>query len=424
VESAAEGTEGVELANRLFGESGLRVLAVATRDLDPSSFDPAGDLIGQVAELQLLGLYGIVDPPRPEAREAIAVARDAGIRVRMITGDHAVTAKAIAGELGIEGEAVTGADLDRMDDAELASRVDQIGVFGRVAPEHKVRLVTTLRDRGQVVAMTGDGVNDAPALKTADIGVAMGITGTEVSKQAARMVLTDDNFATIVESVGIGRSIYDNLMKYVRFQTASLASFVTVFVGATLLDIADGAPLNPIQILWVNFVVTSVLAIALGFDTPPPDLMRRRPRDPSRAVLDRLRIIRLGLQGVMIGVVTLLAVGLSPDNAVIGQASIAGTMALVTMSLGTVVAAIVNRDEIGSFFTSHPFANPRFNRSVLVAIGATLLATELGFLQNWMLTVPLTAKQWMWALLGALIVFGVDEVRKLIERRMDTTGAT
>lgn len=415
----SEGDEGVQLVNAGFARQGLRVLAVATRDVPAADFDPAGALIDLVADLELLGLYGIVDPPRPEARDAIATAREAGVRVRMITGDHAVTAAAIADELGIEGEAVTGADLDRMDDDELSRRVDDIGVFGRVAPEHKVRLVTTLRDQGKIVAMTGDGVNDAPALKAADIGVAMGITGTEVSKQAARMVLTDDNFATIVESVGLGRRIYDNLMKYVRFQTASLVSFVTVFVGATVFDIADGAPLNPLQILWVNFVITSVLAIALGFDTASPDLMRRRPRDPGEPVLTRPRIAHLTLQGAAMGVVTLLAVVLSPGVATLGAATTAGTMALVTLSLGTIVAAVVNRVEHRSVFSVETLSNPRFNRSLLVATVATVLSAELGMLQRFLDTVGLTARQWMWALLGAAVVLAVDELRKVVERMLE-----
>ncbi len=414
-----EGDEGVQLVNAAFARQGLRVLAVATRDIPAADFDPDATLIDLVADLELLGLFGIVDPPRPEAREAIATAREAGVRVRMITGDHAVTAAAIAGELGIEGEAVTGADLDRMDDTELSRRVEDIGVFGRVAPEHKVRLVTTLRDQGKIVAMTGDGVNDAPALKAADIGVAMGITGTEVSKQAARMVLTDDNFATIVESVGLGRRIYDNLMKYVRFQTASLVSFVTLFVGATLFDIADGAPLNPLQILWVNFVITSVLAIALGFDTASPDLMRRRPRNPSEPVLTRPRVAHLTLQGAAMGVVTLLAVVLSPGAASLGAATTAGTMALVTLSLGTIVAAVVNRVEHRSVFSIETLSNPRFNRSLIVATLATILSAELGMLQRFLDTVGLTARQWMWALLGAVVVLAVDEIRKVVERMLE-----
>ena len=210
----------------------------------PASFDPRGDLLALVADLQLLALIGIVDPPRKEATDAIALCHDAGIRVRMITGDHATTAAAIAGQLGIEGRAMTGAEFAAMPDEQLIAEVDGIGVVARVAPEDKVRLVSILKGQGNIVAMTGDGVNDAPALTRADIGVAMGITGTEVTKDAAEMILTDDNFATIVTAVEGGRGLYDNLMKYVRVQMIMLAGFILTFVGAGILDIADGTPIT------------------------------------------------------------------------------------------------------------------------------------------------------------------------------------
>ena len=208
-----------------------------------------------VTDLQLLALIGIVDPPRKEAKDAIALCKDAGIRVRMITGDHATTAAAIAGQLGIYGKALTGAEFAAMSDDQLRAEVDDIGVVARVAPEDKVRLVSILKRQGNIVAMTGDGVNDAPALTRADIGVAMGITGTEVTKDAAEMILTDDNFATIVTAVEGGRGLYDNLMKYVRVQMIMLAGFILLFVGAGIFDIADGTPLAPLQILWINFAI-------------------------------------------------------------------------------------------------------------------------------------------------------------------------
>jgi Ca2+-transporting ATPase len=214
--------------NEQLASKGMRVMIVAGRDLDPATFDPEADLLQEVNDLTLLGMVGIVDPPRSEAKTAIAECRSAGIRVRMITGDHAVTAAAIAGELGIEGRAITGAEWAAMSDQEAVDQIDDIGVIARVAPEDKVRLVNILKEKGNIVAMTGDGVNDAPALKTADIGVAMGITGTDVSKGAAVMILTDDNFATIVGAVEYGRIIYDNLLKYLcsrryRFCLSTLA---------------------------------------------------------------------------------------------------------------------------------------------------------------------------------------------------------
>ncbi|HEX2470337.1 MAG TPA: HAD-IC family P-type ATPase, partial [Candidatus Limnocylindrales bacterium] len=232
---------------------GLRVMAVARRDFDPATFDASGDLLPLMADLTLLALVGIVDPPRPEARAAIAKALQAGIQIRMITGDHAVTAGAIAKDLGITGEAITGAQFAALSDDEASARLDQIGVIARVAPEDKVRLVDLLKRQGRIVAMTGDGVNDAPALKKADIGVAMGITGTEVSKEAAVMILTDDNFATIIGAVERGRALYDNLVKYVRYQMGCLFGFIWTFLGAAVFNILGGVPFVPQQTLWVNF---------------------------------------------------------------------------------------------------------------------------------------------------------------------------
>ena len=271
--------------NDRLAADGLRVLAVARRDLDPATFDPAGDLLALVEDLDLLALVGIVDPPRKEAKQAIALCKDAGIRVRMITGDHATTAAAIAGQLGIEGRALTGAEFAAMSDEELDREVEGIGVVARVAPEDKVRLVGTLKHQGKIVAMTGDGVNDAPALTRADIGVAMGITGTEVTKDAAEMILTDDNFATIVTAVRRGRGLYDNLMKYVRVQMVFLAGFILTFVGAGIFQVANGTPLLPLQILWINFAIDVLLALGLGFDAETPGLMSRSPRPPKQPVI-------------------------------------------------------------------------------------------------------------------------------------------
>ncbi len=288
----AEASERVLAENDRLAAGGMRVLAVARKDFDPASFDPSVDLLALVEDLELLALIGIVDPPRREAKDAIALCKDAGIRVRMITGDHATTAAAIAGQLGIEGRALTGAEFAAMSDEELHAQVDGIGVVARVAPEDKVRLVSILKEQGNIVAMTGDGVNDAPALTRADIGVAMGITGTEVTKDAAEMILTDDNFATIVTAVEGGRGLYDNLMKYVRVQMIMLAGFILTFVGAGIFTIANGTPLLPLQILWINFAIDVVLAVGLGFDAPSPGLMKRSPRPPDQPVIARALGVR------------------------------------------------------------------------------------------------------------------------------------
>ena len=263
--------------NERLGRQGLRVLATGYRDLDPAKFDPsAPDLLPLVSDLTMLALVGIVDPPRNEAKAAIATAQAAGIQVRMITGDHAVTAEAIARQLGIKGRAIAGLEFAAMDDDTVAREIDGIGVIARVAPEDKVHLVDVLKRKGHIVAMTGDGVNDAPALKKADIGVAMGITGTEVSKEAAVMILTDDNFATIVKAVELGRALYDNLMRYIRFQMAVLFGFIGTFLGASILDIADGIPFLPLQTLYINFTVQVFLAIGLGYGKAREGLMHGR----------------------------------------------------------------------------------------------------------------------------------------------------
>ncbi|MBV8302718.1 MAG: HAD-IC family P-type ATPase, partial [Acidimicrobiia bacterium] len=260
-----DGRDKYLAVNQELGEQGLRVMATARKDFDPATFDPGADLLALIQGLTLLAMVGIVDPPRQEAKKAIATAKAAGIQVRMITGDHAVTAKAIGEQLGIEGRAVTGAEFAAMDDDTLVWEIDTIGVIARVAPEDKVRLVDILRRKDNIVAMTGDGVNDAPALKKADIGIAMGITGTEVSKEAAVMILTDDNFSTIVKAVELGRALYDNLKKYIRFQIGVLLGFIVAFLGASIFNVAQGVPFLPLQTLWINFTTDLFLAIGLGY---------------------------------------------------------------------------------------------------------------------------------------------------------------
>ena len=291
--------------NQRLGEQGLRVLATARKDFDPKSFDAGADLLPLVEGLTLLSLVGIVDPARPTAKEAIATAHRAGIQVRMITGDHAVTAEAIARQLGIEGRALTGADFAAMSDDDARDAIDGIGVIARVTPEHKVRLVETLKSKGHIVAMTGDGVNDAPALKKADIGIAMGITGTEVSKEAAAMILTDDDFSTIVRAVRIGRGLYDNLKKYIEFQMGALIGFIVTFLGASIFNIVGGVPFVPLQTLWVNFTTQVFQAIGLGYGEPSPGLMGRKPRPEKEPILNRPLLIWLTIAGLVLGGTTL-----------------------------------------------------------------------------------------------------------------------
>ncbi len=231
-------------------------------------------------------------------------AKEAGIRVRMITGDYAVTAAAVAGQLGIDGTVLTGAEFAAMSAEQALAKVDGIGVIARVSPEHKVRLVDVLRKKGQIVAMTGDGVNDAPAVKKADIGIAMG-TGTEVTQEAAVMILTDDNFSTIVKAVELGRGLYDNLARYIRFQMGGLFGYIAAFLGASAFNIAEGIPLLPLQTLWVSFTMLSIQSVGLGYSKPAAGLMDRPPLPPSRPILTRALIIWLAFVGLLMAIGTL-----------------------------------------------------------------------------------------------------------------------
>jgi Ca2+-transporting ATPase len=421
VQPMGDSSEQVLAENdRLAGE-GLRVLAVARRDFDPASFDPNGDLLGLVSELELLALVGIVDPPRKEAKDAITLCKDAGIRVRMITGDHATTAAAIAHQLGIEGRALTGAQFAAMPDDQLRAEVGDIGVVARVAPEDKVRLVSILKEQGNIVAMTGDGVNDAPALTRADIGVAMGITGTEVTKDAAEMILTDDNFATIVTAVEGGRGLYDNLMKYVRVQMIMLAGFILLFVGAGIFTIANGTPLLPLQILWINFAIDVLLAFGLGFDAATPGLMRRRPRPPDQPVIAPALGVRLGFAGLLIAVGTLAVVAWGEERYSLTTAT---TMGLTTISLLHIVAALEWRNPYRSILHRDTFANGRFNLLALSALVLTFLVTTIGGLQRIFDTTELDGHQWRACLVAVIGYFVLAELGKFILRRFHHDEAT
>jgi Ca2+-transporting ATPase len=398
--------------DRLAG-AGQRVLAVARRDFDRATFDPGADLLALVQDLVFLALIGIVDPPRKEARDAIGLCKDAGIRVRMITGDHATTAAAIAEQLGIEGRALTGAEFAKLADEQLLAELDGIGVVARVAPEDKVRLVSLLKQQGNVVAMTGDGVNDAPALTRADIGVAMGITGTEVTKDAADMILTDDNFATIVTAVEGGRGLYDNLMKYVRVQMIMLAGFILTFVGAGIFDIANGSPLLPLQILWINFAIDVLLAVGLGFDAANPGLMKRRPRPADQPVIAPALGVRLGFAGLLIAIGALAVVAWGEDR--YGLA-IATTMGLVTTSLLHIVAALEWRDPTRSVFNRETIANGQFNKLMLIALALACLVTTIGLLQRIFDTVELNGDQWRACLIAVAGYFVLAELGKVLFR--------
>ncbi len=400
--------------NERLGEQGLRVLATARRDFDPATFDPTADLLPLVTELELLSLVGIVDPPRPAARASIAIAKTAGIRVRMITGDHAVTAGAIARKLGIDGKVITGAQFAAMSDMEALAAIDGIGVIARVTPEHKVRLVDLLKGKGHIVAMTGDGVNDAPALKRADIGIAMGITGTEVTKEAAVMILTDDNFSTIVKAVELGRGLYDNLVKYVRFQMGCLFGFIITFLGASIFNIAGGVPFLPLQTLWINFTTLLFQAIGLGYGKPEPGLMEREPRRPERPILTRGLMAWLVMAGLVMGIGTLGIISWAEQTR---TQSVAHTMGVVTFSLYALFFSIATKDERRSVFSLETIADKTFNISTGVSVLTLILSTVLGPFQKLLTMTPLDVQQWLLCVGVAFSIIVISEIRKAIGRR-------
>jgi Ca2+-transporting ATPase len=399
--------------NDRMAQAGERVMVVARRDFDPKSFDPKAHLLDEMTDLTLLAMVGIVDPPRAEAKAAIAECHDAGIQVRMITGDHAVTAAAIGHELGIEGRALTGAEFAAMSDEQLMKELPEIGVVARVAPEDKIRLVDLLQRQSNIVAMTGDGVNDAPALKKADIGVAMGITGTEVSKGAAVMILTDDNFATIVKAVEYGRAIYDNLFNFIRFQMTALVAFIASYLGAAIFVIAGGVPFTPLVVLWINFLVQVPVAIALGFDKPAAGLMERKPRPLSQPILSRAQWVRITFIGLLMAIGTLY---LESSYEPVGTAVMV-TMGMVVFSLFNIVVAFSCRSETGSAFNRDVLSDSRQLMLYGLALLLTLLPTVLDFLQRILGTTSLTGDQWIQCIIFAIALLLVDEVVKFFLRR-------
>jgi Ca2+-transporting ATPase len=394
-------------AAELGGEA-LRVIALASARLPAMPDDPHSGS----SELEFLGLAGLMDPPRDEAREAIRLCRRAGIAVKMITGDHAVTASAIARLLGLEGAVVSGPELDAMSEAALLECIDSVAVFARVSPEHKLRVVRALRQAGHVVAMTGDGVNDAAALKAADIGVAMGASGSDVAREAAAMVLTDDNFATIVGAVREGRTIYDNIVKFVRFQlSTNVGALLTVF-AAPLIGLP--LPFNPIQILWVNIIMDGPPAMALAFDPPHPGIMAEPPRRRDEDILPWSRLWRLLAYGVTMAVGTLgvFALGLHLGDSEIEARSLAFTTFVLFQVFNSFNARVGQETIFGAnFFT---------NTKLWLALGAVVVLQAV--VVEWppaevlFHTASLSLRDWAMAFAVASSVVVLDEARKLVRR--------
>jgi len=390
---------------------GLRGLLVASRTLPAAAFDASGDLSACIAELEFVGLVGLMDPPRPEAMQAIAECRQAGIVVKMITGDHQATASAIASELGLHGRAVSGADIDRMDAAQLTAAIDEVAVFARVTPSHKVKIVRALQAKGHVVAMTGDGVNDAPALKQADIGVAMGISGTAVAKEAATMVLTDDNFATIVRAVRQGRTLYDNILKFVRFQlSTTIGAILTVFF-APLAGLPE--PFTPLQILWVAIIMDGPPAVSLAMDAARPGIMDEPPRHRDESVLPLARVLRVAAYGVtmMAGTLAVLYYGMRT-----GSEARALTMAFTTFVLFQFFNVFNARSESGSAFNARFFDNRMLWLSLVGTLALQAVAVHWTPASQLFGTTGMAWADWGIAIGVASTVLLLEETRKLVVR--------
>ncbi|MFI6830036.1 cation-translocating P-type ATPase [Kribbella sp. NPDC050241] len=406
--------EGIDEANLRMGQKGLRVLAFAARlvadhELTAMTDDPMSLTKG----LSFVGMAGIIDPLRAEAKSAVGTALAAGIDVRMITGDHAITAQAIGEELGLGPGAISGAELRALTDEQLKQQLPELHVFGRVTPEDKLRLARAMQEQGLIVAMTGDAVNDAAALKQADIGVAMG-SGSEVTKQAARMVLTDDNFGTLVHAVEIGRRVYDKVVSYVRYQMTQLLALVLLFLAATVFDINDGVAMTPSMVLFLLFFATAVGVVIIAVDPGDPDVMHRPPRDPAVPITNRNAVIRWIVYAAVLFLAAFVPLVAGPDDPSTTQGTVSLTMTFVVMGLGTVFNAIVNRRAPTSGLTP-----PIMKALVIGLIPVVLLslATQLPTLQEGMLTVTLSPRQWLVCFGLAALLPIVVEVDKLVRRR-------
>ena len=432
--TAARCAEIRESNEDLAGEA-LRTLGVAFRLLPSGAID-SGELDGSVEQdLVFLGLIGMLDPPRAEAAEAIARAKGAGIRPILITGDHPKTAAVIAGELGIveDGRALTGAEIEKLSDDALIQMAGEISVYARVNPEHKLRIVKALQRGGAVVAMTGDGVNDAPALKTADIGVAMGITGTDVSKEAADIVLADDNFASIVAAVEEGRSIFSNIRSFLRYLLASnIGEVMTMFFGVVLADViglkAEGSavvlPLLATQLLWINLVTDGAPALALGVDPPDGDVMSRPPRPRGEGVITRRMWFGIVFVGVVTAAGTLLVLDASlPGGLIEGSGSLryAQTMAFTTVVFFSLFTVFNARSDERSAFRGI-FSNPWLWGAVLLSILLQAAVIYVPFLQQAFSTVSLSLGDWLRCAAVASSVLWLRELSKLLTPRVAAGG--
>lgn len=402
--------EKIAEANLHMAQNALRVLAMGYKNLSEEPKDISVDALEK--DLTFVGMMGMIDPPRPEVKVAVEKCRMAGIKPVMITGDHKITAIAIATDLSImkEGEeAKTGADVEQMLDEELCKSVQNIAVYARVSPEHKVRIVKAFQDTGNVVAMTGDGVNDAPALKLADIGCAMGITGTDVSKEAADIVLTDDNFATIVSAVEEGRRIYDNILKAIQFMLSTNIGEIIVLFVAVLANWVT--PLLPIHILWINLVTDSLPALALSVDPAEKDVMERKPVDSKKGIMTKSFSTRIFLQGIMIGTLSLVAFRIGLQMSV----ESAQTMTFAVLAFTQITHVFNVRSSRHSAFRGI-FSNKYLIGAILLVVALMLVVLEIPFLHDLFRLTTLTMEQWYWVIGLSLAPLPIVELVKGVLR--------
>jgi Ca2+-transporting ATPase len=399
----------VEAANERLAKKGMRVLGVAFRLLNQIPEVIQTDL---EQKLTFVALFGMIDPPREEVRDAIAVTKTAGIRTVMITGDHPLTAHEIARQLGItdNGRVLTGAEIERLSFEELKSVVDEARVFARVSPEHKLKIVQALQEKGHIVSMTGDGVNDAPALRRADIGVAMGIAGTDVAKEAAEMVLLDDNFATIVAAVQEGRTIYDNIRKFVRFSVAGNIGKVLVMLLAPFLG--NPIPLLPLQLLWLNLMTDGLLGLGMGVETPEKDTMNRPPYSPEEGVFSRGAGWQVIWVGLLIGA---LALGLGAWYFFTGREEWQ-TMVFMFLAFAQVFQALASRSAKESAFSMKASSNPLLFWMMLVVVALQLAVIYIPPVAGFFSVQPLGLADLMISVGAGFLVFVAMEVEKKVRR--------
>lgn len=410
--------------NEAFAKEALRVLGFAYKELSYANFDKSKSNSNKVTakkadaekEMIFVGLQAMIDPPREEVKEAINKCKDAGIKIIMITGDHIITAKAIAEKLGIRGEAITGEELEKIKDVKKA--ITNISIFARVNPEHKLKIIKALKEKGYVVAMTGDGINDAPALKKADIGIAMGITGTDVAKEASDMILTDDNFASIVNAVEEGRGIFDNIRKFVNYLLSSNLGEITVILFASLFGMS--LPLTAIQILWINLVTDGLPATALSFDPKTPKIMQQPPRPAREGILSKKLKYDIVIFGILMGIWTLALFWLYNYSGIFNSSGIikAQTIAFTSLVLFEIIRLQTIRSEYKLSFLSNKLLLAAVIFSVLLH-----LLTIYSPLSVWFKTAPLGWIDWGILIISSIVLLGVYKlVERLVFRKIKEKG--